>query len=140
MTISIDWGNTNVITVEQSDCTLVSGTLYTLDVDAVLRPALNDLQDDEVGMPFPDTHQHFTDIEVVGVTQAPTIIILSPYSVQFTPDSQWTVRLEGANTNVHDVGNGILVQNQVQVIPTNSLGLIRVEVNASDGIMFGALS
>lgn len=140
MTISIDWGNTNIITVEQSDCTLVSGTLYTLNVDTVLRPALNDLQDDETGIAFPTTHIHFEDVEVVGVTQAPTILILSPYSVQFTPDTQWTARLEGANTNVHDVGNGILVQNQVQVIPTNSLGLIIVEQNNAQGILFGALS
>jgi hypothetical protein len=52
--------------------------------------------------------------------------ILAPYSVEFTPDSQYSVRLAGANNNIFDVEGGILVQNQVQVIPTNSAGLVVV--------------
>ena len=122
MTISVDWGNTDIIDIEQSDLTLVSCTLYTLDTDA-FRLTLKGLEDDEEGMPFPRTHNHNPPVSLFGVTYARTIEILSPYSVRFE-DGQYSVRLEGSNNNIGDVGAGILVQNQVQVIPTNSAGLI----------------
>lgn len=121
MTISIDYGNTNIITVEQSDCTLVSGTLYKIDTNT-LRLALKDIEDSETGMPFPRTNQHNTEVTVAGITYFRTIEILAPYSIQFLPDSAWSVRLEGSNNNFWDIEAGILVQNQVQVIPTNSAG------------------
>jgi hypothetical protein len=123
MTISIDYGNTNVITVEQEDCTFVSGTFYRLDTD-VFRLALKALEAGVDGISFPKTHDHNTEVTVAGQTYSRTVEILSPYSVQFLPDSAWTVELTGSNNNIWDVGGGILVQNQVQVIPTNSAGLV----------------
>ena len=39
-------------------------------------------------------------------------------------DGQYSVRLAGSNNNFFDVENGILNQNQVQVIPGNAAGLI----------------
>lgn len=122
MAISIDYGNTNIITVPQSDLTLVSGTLYELNTNT-FRLALKDLEDSEIGISFPKTHLHNTEVTVAGTTFSRTIEILAPYSVQFTPNSQWSVRLVGSNNNIFDVENGILVQNQVQVIPNNSAGL-----------------
>lgn len=120
--ISVDWANKK-INIPQSDLTLVGGTLYELDTDA-LRLMLKNLEDDVTGMPFPDTHRHNTEVTVAGTTFARVIEIINGYSVQFTPDSQWTVRLVGSNNNIFDVENGILIQNQVQVIPGNAAGLI----------------
>jgi hypothetical protein len=122
MAISVNW-DTKVITVPQADLTFISGTLYEMDTD-VFRLALKNLEDDVEGMPFLDTHQHNTQVTVAGTTFARTLEIINGYTVQFTPDAQWTVRLVGSNNNIFDVENGILVQNQVQVIPTNSAGLI----------------
>ena len=124
MALSIDYGNTNIIFVPQADLTLVSGSLYELDVDA-FRLELKSLEDDEVGMAFPRTHNHNTEVTVAGTTFQRTVEILSPYSVEFE-DGQYSVRLVGANNNIFDVENGILVQNQVQVIPNNSAGAIVV--------------
>lgn len=122
MAITIDWGNTFIINVPKADLTLVSGTLYDLDTE-VFRQALKDLEDDEAGIAFPDTHNRNAPVTVAGITYAQTLEVLSPYSVQFE-DGTYTVRLIGSNNNIFDVENGILVQNTVSVIPTNSAGLI----------------
>lgn len=122
MAISIDWP-TGVISVPQADITFVSGTLYELDTDW-FRLQLRTLEASENGIPWPPTHTRNDAVTVAGTTIAQVIEIVNGYSVQFTPDSQWTVRLAGSNNNIFDVENGILVQNQVQVIPSNSAGLI----------------
>jgi hypothetical protein len=124
MAISIDW-NTKVITVPQADCVLVTGTLYELDTNA-FRLAVLDLMDSE-GIPFPDPIRHNTEVTVAGTTFARTIEVINGYSIVFTPNSAWSVRLAGSNNNLFDVENGILVQNTVQVIAQNSAGLISVE-------------
>jgi hypothetical protein len=102
---------------------LVSGTLYEMDTDA-FRLELKNIEDSEEGIVFQDSHLHNTEVTVAGTTFARTIEILAPYSVQFLPNSAWSVRLAGSNNNIFDVENGILVQNQVQVIAQNSGGLI----------------
>ena len=115
--------NTNVISVPQADLTLITGTLYELDTNTFRLNVLA-LLDDADGMPLDDVFIHNTAVTVAGTTFARTIEVLVPYSIQFTPDSQYSVRLVGSNNNIFDVENSILVQNQVQVIPTNSAGLI----------------
>ena len=124
MAISIDWG-TKVITVTQTDTdilTLVSGTLYEMDTLA-FQQELKDLEDSEDGMAFPDTHEQALENTISGVTYVRAINIINGYSLTFSPNSQWTVLMDGAsNNNFHDVGAGILNQNQVQVIPQNSAG------------------
>ena len=81
----------------------------------------------EEGIVFDDALSHNTEITVAGTTLARSIEMINGYQVQFTPDSQWTVQLEGSNNNLWSVGDGILSQNQVQVIPTNSAGLVVTE-------------
>jgi hypothetical protein len=121
--LTVDWGN-RVINIPQSYLTPVSGTLYELDTDT-FRLDLKNLEDDEVGMAFPDTHRHNTSVTVAGVTYARFIEIINGYSLTFE-DGQYSVRLTGSNNNFFDVENGILNQNQVQVIPGNSAGLITI--------------
>ena len=121
MAITVNWP-TKVISIPQADLTLVTGTLYEADTDAI-RLELKAIEADE-GMPFEDTHRHNTEVTVAGTTFARIIEIINGYSIQFTPDSQFSVRLAGSNNNFFDVENGILVQNQVQVIAQNSGGLI----------------
>jgi hypothetical protein len=122
--ISIEWG-TKVITVTQTDTdilTQVSGTFYKMDTLAFQRE-LKDLEDDEEGMPFPDTHEQALENTISGVTYVRAINIINGYSLTFSPNSQWTVLMDGAsNNNFHDIAAGILNQNQVQVIPQNSAG------------------
>jgi len=120
MAVTIDWA-TKVISIPQADLTLVSGTLYELDTNA-FRLELKNIEDGE-GMPFPDTHRHNTEVTVAGTTYARTLEIINGYSVEFE-DGQYSVRLVGSNNNFFDVEAGILVQNQVQVIPGNSAGLV----------------
>lgn len=122
MALSIAWGSTNIIYVPKSYLTQVSGSLYELDVNQ-FRQDLKELEDDVDGIVFPDTHNHNTEVTVAGITYARLVAILPPYSVEFE-DGQYSVRLAGANNNIFDVEGGILVQNQVQVISTNSAGLI----------------
>ncbi len=115
---------TYVILILQADLTLISGTIYSLDTDA-FRLELKAWEDDEEGIVQTKTHNHNTEVVIAGVTYARAVDMLSPYSIEFE-DGQYTVILEGSNNNIFDVENGILVQNQVQVISTNSAGLITV--------------
>lgn len=121
MAVTINW-ITQIIDVPKADLTPITGSLYELDTDN-FRLILKDIEDSEAGVPFLDTHRHNTEVTVAGVTYARTLEIINGYSVEFE-DGQYSVRLVGSNNNIFDVENGILVQNQVQVIPTNSAGLV----------------
>lgn len=116
MAISVDWV-TRVITIPQADLTLLSGSLYELDVNA-FRLALKDLEDLE-GMPFDDTHNHNTEVIIGGVTYARLIEIINGYTVTFE-DGQYAVNIVGGNTNLAEVLN----INQVSTRSNNSAGLI----------------
>lgn len=122
MAMTVDWPN-KIISVPQGDLTLISGTLYEMDTETYFRANLMALADDEQGMPWPYPLSHNSEVTVAGTTFARTIELINGYQVQFTPDTQWTVRLVGSNNNLFDVENNVLIQNQVQVIPGNSAGL-----------------
>lgn len=121
MSISVD-PLTFIITIPKIDLTLDSGTLYTYDTNA-FRLELKNWEDNEGGIIFLKTHLHNTEVTVAGTTYARSIEILPPYSITFE-DGQYSVILQGSNNNIFDIASGILNQNQVQVIPTNSAGLI----------------
>lgn len=122
MAVTIDFA-TSIISVPQADLTLITGTLYEMDTEVDFHQAVNALLDDEEGIVFDDAILHNTEISVAGVTYARFIEVINGYSVVFTPDTQWSVRLAGSNNNIFDIENGVLNQNQVQVIPNNSAGL-----------------
>ena len=130
MAITPDWP-TKTFSIPQADLTLVSGTLYTLNTETQFRQNINALMASEEGIVFEDPISHNTEVTVFGVTYARTIEVINGYSVTFTPDSQYSVRLEGSNNNLADVQTGVLNQNQVQVIPTNSAGLIVTQLPGS---------
>jgi len=125
MAVTVDI-TTKVISVPQADLTHITGTLYELDTDW-FRKQLRAIEASEEGIVEDDMHQHTTQYTVAGVTYARAVKIINGFSVQFTPNSQWSVRLAGSNNDIFDVEAGILVQNQVQVIPGNSAGLVVVE-------------
>jgi hypothetical protein len=122
MALSIDWA-TKIITQPQADLTPVTGTLYEMDTEA-FRNELHTIQASEDGMVHDAIFSHNTEVTVVGVTYARFIQLINGYSLVFTPDSAWSVRLANSNNNLFDVENGFLVQNNVQVIAQNSAGLI----------------
>jgi len=113
---------TRTIFVPQADLTFITGSLYELDTNA-FRLLLKDWEDSADGMVFPDTHRHNTQVTVAGTTYARTLEIINHWKVEFE-NGLYTVRLVGSNNNIFDVENGILVRNNVSVIPTNSAGLI----------------
>ncbi len=128
MAISIDWGNTNIIAVPQSDLTPVSGVLYDHDTD-VFRLQLKALEASVDGIVFTDTHIHNTEVSFSGTTFARTIEILAPYSVKYeNTGSAYAVRTTGSNNNILDIASGRLVATPlVSYASTNSAGLIVVE-------------
>jgi hypothetical protein len=121
MAITLDPA-TRVFSIPQADLTLVTGTLYSADTDA-LRIEMMALLASEDYIWMPDSYIHNTEVTVAGVNYARTLITINNYSYTFTPDAQWSVRLEVSNNDWFDVEAGNLNQNQVQVIPTNSAGL-----------------
>ena len=123
MAITPDWA-TKTFSVPQADLTLISGTLYEMDTETYFRSGINSIMAGEDGIVFEDSIRHSTEVTVAGTTFARAIEVINGYSLTFTPNSQWTVRLAGSNNNLFDVENNILNQNQVQVIAQNSAGLI----------------
>lgn len=115
---------TNVITIPQSDCVLVSGTFYRLPTKTVFKAEVDAFFASEQGIVFSDAISHNSEYTVAGVTYAPKVEVVAPYSVEFSPSAAWSVELTESNNNLWDIGAGILTQNQVQVIPTNTAGLI----------------
>jgi len=117
---------TKEIAVHQADLTLVTGSLYELDTEVVFRAAVNAFLASEEGIVCDDAIDHNTTYTVAGVTYARKIEVINGYNVTFTPNSAWSVRLDGSNNNLFDVESGVLNQNNVQVIPQNSAGLIQI--------------
>lgn len=119
MAITVDWAN-KIINIPRADMALIQSVpteIRQLNLDT-FRRTLKDLEDDPAGMPFLDTHQHNTTVEVGGVILSRVIEIINGYTVTFE-DGQYAVNLVGANSNVGDVVN----VNQVSVRSANSAGL-----------------
>lgn len=116
MPISVDWDD-RIILVPQSYLTPLGGGVYELDVSQ-FRLDLKDLEDDEIGMIFPDTHRHNTEVSLAGLILARVVEIINGYTVTFE-DGQYAVNIVGANSNIADVTN----VNQVSVRSFNSAGL-----------------
>lgn len=118
MAISIDW-NTLVISVPKADLSLVQASPEVREMDLDwFRLQLKDIEDNEEGMTFPDTHNHNTEVSIAGVVLARVIEIINGYTVTFE-DGAYSVNLIGANSNVMDVTN----KNYVSTRSWNSAGL-----------------
>lgn len=122
MAISINY-LTKVIKIPVDFLTLVSGKLYRLDVND-LRLALKDIEDNQHGICYDDTHRHNTEVILAGVTYSRTFEIINGYTIEFDDsiESNYTVMCVGANHNLSDVK----VLNSVSLIVGNSAGLITV--------------
>jgi hypothetical protein len=121
--LSTNW-LTKTFSVPQADLLLIGGTLYELNTETGFRQLVNAIMASEEGIVFEDPILHNTQVTVAGTTFARTIEMINGYKIEFSPDSQYSVRYIGSNNNLFDVENSILVQNQVQVISNNSGGLI----------------
>ena len=135
MAITLDPA-TKTFYIPQADLTLVTGTLYSADTDA-LRYEMYALLASEDYIWMQDSYLHNGEVTISGTTYARTISTLHGFNYTFTPDAQWSVRLEGSNNDFWDIEAGNLNQNQVQVIPTNAAGLI---LNAAQSIGSGDLA
>jgi len=121
MAISIDW-ETKIISIPKSYMTLTQASpeIRGLNLNT-FRLDLKDLEDDDWGMTFPDTHRHNTEVTLGGITLARTLEIINGYTVTFE-DGQYAVEAKEANSNLADVMN----VNQVSLRTFNSAGLITV--------------
>jgi hypothetical protein len=125
MAITIDF-NTRVINIPKSFLTQKSSILFELDVNA-LRLELKSIEGD-LGIAFPDTHRHNTEIVLAGVTYARAVEIINGYTITFE-DGQYVVSCVGANHNLSDVKN----LNQVSLIVGNSAGLVVTSTGGGGG-------
>ena len=131
--LTINW-KTKIIHVPQADLIHISGTLYELDTDW-FRLQLKSIEDSSDGMAFLRTHRHSTEVTVAGTTYARSVEIINGYSVEFEDiGSIYSVKLTGSNNNIFDIQSGILVQNNVQVIPGNAAGLIVKTISTGSGL------
>lgn len=122
--VEVLWGEKRII-VPRLALELVQTTpsvVYNLDLNE-FRNTLKGLEDDDAGMPFPQTHRHNTTVVLSGITFARVIEIINDYTIEFE-DGQYAVNLVGANSNVADR----VIVNQVSVRAANSAGLVELTV------------
>lgn len=125
MAYSYDYA-TRTILVPQADLLQIEGNLFELDTN-VFRLLVVAEQASERGMWAPTAIVHNGEVTVAGTTFARLFSIVNGWSVEFE-NGNYSVRLVGSNNNMFDVENNILVQNQVQVISTNSAGLVNASL------------
>lgn len=119
MVVSIDW-KTRIIYVPRNDLTLVQSSpseIRNMDLNW-FRVQLKNLEDSEVGMIYPDTHKHNSEVSLGGLVYARVIEIINDFTITFE-DGQYAVNLVGANSNIGDKIN----VNQVSVRSNNSAGM-----------------
>lgn len=119
MAVTIDWG-TRIIYVPRNDLTLVQtvpSEIRSMDLNW-FRVQLKNLEDSEVGMIYPDTHKHNSEVSLGGLTYARVIEMINDFTITFE-DGQYAVNLIGANSNIGDKVN----VNQVSVRSNNSAGM-----------------
>jgi len=117
--VYVEWG-TKIIHIPRNDLFLVQtvpSEIRQLDVDA-LHDRLKDIEDDEDGIAYLDTHSHNPSVTISGAILAPVVEIINGYTVTFE-NGLYAVNLVAANTNVGDVTN----VNFVSVRSSNSAGL-----------------
>ena len=127
MAITVTPG-TKTIYVPQSYLTLLTGLgvgateVYELDMDQ-LRLDLKAWEDNEIGMPEPDTHRHSTTITIAGTTYARTIEFINGWVVDFQDTgTPYIVSCTGANHNLSDVTD--FSAGNLSMLPNNAAGLI----------------
>ena len=136
MAISVDWPN-KVITVPRSYLTLVSGSIYQLDVEQ-FRLDLKNLEDDELGIVFEDTHRRNAPVTLAGTTYAQTFEVINGYTITFQDvGTPYRVSITGANNNIADVTN---VNTNVSLQTNNSAGLIVVSGGGGGGPTAGQIA
>jgi len=130
MAITVNPG-TMTIYVPQSYLTLLVGLgvaateVYELDMDE-LRLDLKAWEDDEAGMPEPDTHRHNTEVTIAGTTYARVIEFINGWIFDFEDTgTPYIVSCAGANSNITDVTD--FSGGNVSVLPNNAAGLIVYE-------------
>jgi hypothetical protein len=129
-TISIDWAN-KIIFVPKNYLTPTSNpAVFNLDTNE-FRLTLKDLEGEETGMAYDDTHQHNTEVPLGGIIYARVIEIINDYTITFE-NGFYAVNLFGSNNNIGDVTN----LNFVSVRTNNSAGLI-VDPSTSESLDYG---
>ena len=122
MAITIDEA-TKVISVEQIDLTLISGTLYELDTNA-FRLAVKKLLGEQRHIWMDVAVAHNGEVTVAGTTFARSVELINGYSITFE-NLSYSVRLAGSNNNLFDIDGAILNPSAlVTVVAQNAAGLI----------------
>ncbi len=129
MTIAISHVSREIF-IQQGDLTFVGGTFFKHDTE-IFRNTINDYMDNEEFIYLPDPMFRKSPTTVAGTTLVQSIEIINGFNITYDPSpGPYTVQLEGSNNNLWSVQDGVLNQNVVQVIPTNSAGLVISEVGS----------
>lgn len=121
MAITVDWPN-RVINIPKSDMPLIQLTpieIRELDINA-FHLSLKDLEDEEDGMIFPDTHSHTPPVPLAAFDIPRVVQIINDYTVTFE-DGQYVVAVTGGNHNLGARRN----PNQVSLSENLSAGLVQ---------------
>lgn len=125
MAYSVDWLN-KVISIPDSDLTLVSGTEYDLNMSDFLIEIRRLESEFTEGLYADQILEHVNAKTLAGIQFAPFDEVINGYTIQFT-GTLTRVNIKGSNNNLTDV----LIATGVTVVPSNSAGLQLVSSGGS---------
>ena len=117
MAYSVDWVN-RIITIPQSDLTLISGVNYSLDITDVhieIRRLENDFNE---GLWAAQVIDFKETVIVSGISKSPTVLFINNYQIAIG-GSNINVFLSGPDSNLVDV---FIPGNGVSIVGNNSVG------------------
>jgi hypothetical protein len=126
--MALGWDYINkIITIPRDDLIFVD-PVYELDTIWFINEVRADISN-QTRIWIEDVYIRTPDVgPIVGTVYAGTIQLINGWRIQFDPDELYSVLLTGSNNDLWDIAGGKLVPQNVQVIPTNSAGLV---INAS---------
>ena len=122
--MALGWDYINkIITIPRADLVYVD-PVYELDTIWLMNEIRAELSDEE-HIWVEDVYLRTPDVgPIVGTVYAGTLQLINGWKIKFDPDELYSVLLIGSNNDFWDVAGGKLVPQNVQVIPTNSAGLV----------------
>lgn len=106
MAISVNW-LTRVVTVPQTDLVLLAPDCYQLNLGG-FHDKLRDLEASATGVLYPPIHKYL-NLTIPGAGTHEVIEIINEYTLEFTPEGSYIVKVEGGNSNVAGATNNTIV-------------------------------
>ena len=129
MAYSVNW-STRVVSIPKTDLVFVADLDYELNSRSFLEEIRRLEWDFNEGLAYPQILDYTASKNISNTDYSPFDEIINGYMIEFD-DTIDRVTLRGSNTNIAD--RGVIVNNGVLVVPTNSAGNTIITTSGTGG-------